>query len=106
LGDDAQARGGVRVADSSGWQPAVQQRPHTAPGQMITLTATPQHSPPQATDRATEGADAGAIHGYAVVTDMTENDRAQVGSNCRDGMGSCMRERSSAFTACSFACHL
>lgn len=86
LGDDAQAHEGIEMADMGGRKRAVEDGPHPPPGQMIALTATPQHVPPQATDRQTEGAECRAIHGHAVVAHVTENDRAQVSADQRDGI--------------------
>src|SRR5271169_5321632 len=77
-GDDAQAHEWIRVADTSGRKPGIEQRPHAGPRQVIALAAPTQHSPPYPTDRTTEGTDRRAIHRHAVVTHVSENNRAQV----------------------------
>src|ERR1700722_3706216 len=84
LGIDAHAHEGIRVADAGGQKPSVDQRRHARPGQMIALTATTQDSPPYAADRKTEGTDRWAVHRDAVVTDVPENNRAQVFANRGD----------------------
>src|SRR5208283_3474531 len=86
LGDDAQAHEGIRVADTSGRKPGIEQWPHTGPRQVIALAAPTQHSPPYPTDRTTEGTDRRAIHRHAVVTHVSENNRAQVLANRWDGV--------------------
>ena len=86
LGDDAQTHEGIRVTDSRGREPGVEQGPHTRPRQVITLTTAAQNSPPHATDRVTEGTDRRAVHRDAVVTDVAENDRAQIFANHGDGV--------------------
>src|SRR5665213_536119 len=86
LGSDAQAHEWVRVADASGRKPSGDHGPHPTPGQVITLTATAQHRPPHATDRQTEGTDCGAVHRDAVITHVTENNRAQILANLGDGV--------------------
>src|ERR1035441_3806269 len=78
LGDNAQAHEGIRVTDTGGREPGGDQGRHPSPRQVIALTATTQHPPPHATDRTSEGTDRGAIHRDAVVTHVTENDRAQI----------------------------
>src|SRR6202043_892129 len=64
LGDDAQAHEGIRMTDAGERKPCSDQGLHPTPRQVIALAATTQHSPPQATDRATEGGDRGAVHRY------------------------------------------
>src|ERR1700686_1026890 len=86
LGDDAQAHEGIRVADASSRQPGVDQRLHATPGQMITLTAPPQDSPPYSADGKLEGTDRRAIHRDAVVTHVAENNRTQVRAYLGDGV--------------------
>ena len=78
LGDNAQALGRIRVADAGGGKPVGDQGRHSAPRQVIALTTSTQHPPPQEADRPSEGTDRGAIHRDAVVAHVTENDRAQV----------------------------
>src|SRR5271167_857308 len=85
-GDDAQAHEWIRVADTSGRKPGIEQRPHAGPRQVIALAAPTQHSPPYPTDRTTEGTDRRAIHRHAVVTHVSENNRAQVLANRWDGV--------------------
>src|SRR5690606_38569921 len=85
-GDDAQAHEWVGMTDVSRRQPARQQRSHATPGQMIALTASTQHTPPKLTDRLTKGTDRRAVHRHAVVTNMSENDRTQIGTHRRDGI--------------------
>jgi hypothetical protein len=86
LGSDAQAHEGIRVADTGGWKPGIEQGPHARPRQVIALAAPAQNSPPDPTDRATEGTDRRAIHRDAVVTHVPENNRAQVLANLGDGV--------------------
>ena len=85
-GDDAQTLGRIGMADAGGWQPSAQQGPHATPGQMISLTAPSQHSPPHQGHRSSEGNDCGAVHRDAVVAYVTENDRTQVLANLGDGV--------------------
>ena len=91
-GDDAQAHEGIGMTDVRGRQPPGKQGLHTTPGQVIALTATTQHPPPQATDRETEGTDRGTVHRHAVVTDVTENNRTQIGAHGLDGFVQAMPE--------------
>ena len=85
LGDDAQAHERIRMTDVGRRQPCGEQGLHATPWQVIALTATAQHRPPQTTERAAEGTDCRAIHRHAVVTHVTENDRAQIGADALDG---------------------
>src|SRR5271155_2097438 len=85
-GSDAQALGRIGMAEPSGREPGVEQRPHATPRQVIALTAPAQDSPPDLTDRATEGTDRRAVHRDAVVTHVTENHRTQVLANLGDGV--------------------
>src|SRR5258706_2835420 len=86
LGDDAQAHEWIRVADASRREPVGEQGLHPTPRQVITLTATAQHQPPHATDRASEGTERWTVHRDTVVTHVTENNRTQVLSNLGDGV--------------------
>src|ERR1700730_5603462 len=74
LGRDAQALGRKGMADASNRQPGSDQRRHTMPGQMISLTAMTQYSPPDPADRKTEGTNRRAIHRDAVIAHVPKND--------------------------------
>src|SRR5207247_10941036 len=87
LGDDAEAREGIGMADADGWQPAVDVSPHLFPRQMVRLAAALEGPPPEPADSRPEGADAAPVHGNPVVPHVTPNDRAQIGSYRRDGLG-------------------
>src|ERR1700736_3969094 len=77
LGNDAQAHEWVGVADTNGRQPHVDQWLHPAPRQVIALTATTQHRPPHASERAAEGTERWSVHWNAVITHVAENNRTQ-----------------------------
>lgn len=85
LGDDAKTHERIRMADASRRKPAVQEAPHTSPGQVIALAAATQDSPPNAADGAAEGANGRAVHGHAVVAHMPKDDRAHISALLRDG---------------------
>jgi len=80
LGDDAEAHEGIGMTDVRRRKPAGNQVLHSAPGQMVALTAPTQYLPPQATDRETEGTNRRPVHRHAVVVHVTEQDRPQVGA--------------------------
>lgn len=86
LGNNAKAHERIGMADVSGRQLGGDQGLHSTPRQVIALTATAQHLPPQPAELATEGTNSGAVHGHAVVAHMPGNDRAQIRTDYRDGV--------------------
>src|SRR5580658_4537834 len=83
-GDDAQAHEGIGMTDAGERKPGSDQGLHPTPRQVIALAATTHYPPPHATDLATEGGNCGAVHRYAVVAHVTENDCPDVLANRRD----------------------
>jgi len=83
-GDDAQAHERLRVADAGRRKPPMGVLRHPAPRQVGRLTAAFKSAPPQPCDLLAEGADARAIAGHSVVTDMPGNHRTQIGALLRD----------------------
>src|SRR5207244_13016920 len=84
LGDDAQAHKRLRVADARGRQPPGDVLRHPAPRQVVRLTAALKSAPPQPRNLSAEDANARAITGNAVITDMPGNDRTQIGTLFRE----------------------
>ena len=78
LGEDAQAHERIRMANASRGKPPRDETLHAAPGQMVTLTATAQHRPPQVAHCRAKGAQRRTIHRHPVVAEVTQQDRAQV----------------------------
>src|SRR5438105_1190696 len=81
----AKSHEGIRMADTRNRKPPGDQSRHSVPGQMVSLAATAQHRPPQATYSLAEGKQGRAIHGYAVVAGVAQYDRAQVCPLFRSG---------------------
>jgi hypothetical protein len=54
--------------------------PHAAPRQVVTLAATSQYRPPQIAHGYAKSAQRRAVHGHPVITEMAQQDRAQVRS--------------------------
>src|SRR5437867_8236802 len=84
LGDDAQAHKRLRVADARGRKPPGDVLRHPAPRQVVRLTAAFENAPPQPHNLQAEDANARAITGNAVITDMPGNDRTQIGTLFRE----------------------
>src|SRR5215469_15866246 len=80
LGRDARAHERIRMTDSSRRKPARNVAPHAAPRQVITLAAMVQHRPPQIADCFAERTQRRAVHGHPVITEVAQQDRAQVRS--------------------------
>jgi hypothetical protein len=79
LGEDAWAHERmIRMANASRGKPPLDQSLHAVPGQMVTLTATAQHRPPQAAHCRVKGAQRRTIHRHHVIAEVTEQERAQV----------------------------
>jgi hypothetical protein len=64
------------MTDTGDREPPINQAFHPIPGQKVFLTATPQDLPPQPADLLTEGRHRRPVHGYAVISGMSHNDRA------------------------------
>jgi hypothetical protein len=82
-GSDAQALGRIGMADAGVRKPGDQQGPPAAPGQMISLTAPSQHSPPHQAYRSPEGNNRRAIPRDAVVAHVTGSVRLPLGVHRR-----------------------
>ena len=54
--------------------------PHAAPWQVVSLAATVQHRPPQVAHCPAERAQRRSVHGHSVVTEMAQQDQAQIRS--------------------------
>ena len=93
----------IRMTDASMRNPPSHVAFHPSPRQMVSLAPAFEHPPPDPTYGHARVTDARAIHRHAVVTDMPEQPPTQIGTLLRKGQ--CMRCRSSAFTATSFACN-
>jgi hypothetical protein len=78
LGKDAHALARIRMTNLSRWKPPRNETLHAAPWQMVTLTATAQYPPPQVAYCLAKSAQRMAIHGYSVIPEVTQQDRAQV----------------------------
>jgi hypothetical protein len=78
LSKNAPSHEGIRMTNTSRGEPALDITSHAAPWRVVTLTTTAQHRPPQVTHRLTKRAQRRAIHGHPVITEVTEQDRAQV----------------------------
>jgi hypothetical protein len=85
LGHDAEAHHGIGMTDRSRRKPPYDKASHTAPRQVVALAATAQHRLPQADHCHAEGAQRWAIHGHSVISEVTQQDRAQIRSLFRDG---------------------
>ena len=90
------------MTDASRRQPAVDEPPHPVPEHAAVLAPSRQRAMPEPADLEPKSVERRLVHGHAVVPDVSTDHRAQPRAYC--GMGSCMRRRSSAFTALSFAC--
>src|ERR1700730_950481 len=84
LGDDAQAHERLRVADAGRRKPPMAVLRHSAPRQWCGLTAVLENAPPQPLELSAEDADARAVAGHTVITDMAGNHRTQIGTLLRD----------------------
>jgi len=91
LGDNAEPHEGIGMADANRRKPAIDQAGHALPGQSVLLAATQECAPPESSDRHTEGAQSRAIHGHAIVADVSCDDRAHVlsrsNADCRRRSG-------------------
>jgi hypothetical protein len=85
LGENAQAHERIRMADTRRRRPPGDEARHSAPRQMIALAATAQHLLPQISPLFADGAHRRAIHGHAVIPEVTRLDRAQISPLFRDG---------------------
>jgi hypothetical protein len=85
LGNNAQAHKRIRMTHTGRRKPPRDQAAHTVPRQMVTLTATAQDRPPEETNRVAEGAQRRAVHGYPVITEVSHEDRTQIGPLFRSG---------------------
>jgi len=64
----------------------VNQAAHPIPGEAVLVAAALQHLEPQTTHPFSESPDGRAVHGHAVVSDVSCHDRSKIGSLLRDGM--------------------
>jgi len=78
LGDDAQAHERIRMTNTSRRKPASHETQHSASRQTISLGATAQDRAPEKSHPLAEGAKSRTVYGYPVVTEVTQQDRAQV----------------------------
>src|SRR5216684_1251064 len=85
-GDDAKAPQGIGMTDASRGQPAVNEPPHPVPEDSTVLAAPRQHAVPAPADLEPKHGQRWAVHGHAVVTDVSTNNRAQPLAYCRDGV--------------------
>src|SRR6266849_7802873 len=84
LGDGAEAHEGIGMADARGWQPPVDVASHPFPRQLMALAAALEGAPPEPADGLTKGDDAAPVHGHAVVPHVSQDDRAQIATYCRE----------------------
>jgi hypothetical protein len=80
LGNNAQAHERIRMTDTRRRKPSRYMALHAAPRQVVTLAATAQHRPPQPAHCLAQGAQRRSIHGHPVITEMAQQDRAQIRS--------------------------
>src|SRR5580692_1361388 len=80
LGEDAQAHERIRMTDLSRRKPPRNMALHAAPRQVVTLATTAQHRPPQIAHCHAKSAQRRTIHGYSVIAEVAQQDRAQVRS--------------------------
>jgi hypothetical protein len=85
-GDDAKSPQGIGVADTCRGQPSFDEPPHPLPENAAVLTTARQRTMPEPADLETEEVERRSVAGYAVVTDVPTNDRAQPLSLLRDGV--------------------
>lgn len=84
-GGDGKSLGGIGMADAGGWKPAVDVATHSLPRQSMFLAASSQDTAPQPAYGSAKDADGPAIHGHAVVADVSHDDGAQIGPLFWDG---------------------
>ena len=72
------------MADAGGRKPPMDVLRHPAPRQVVRLTAAFESAPPQPCDLLAKDADARAIAGNAIVTDVPGNHRTQIGTLLRE----------------------
>src|ERR671923_1604820 len=84
LGHGRQTIRWVGMANTRGWQPAVDVAVHPFPRQMMALTATPERPHPEPADGLAKGDDAGPVHGHPVVLPVPAHDRAQIAAHHRE----------------------
>jgi len=65
------------MANARRGKPSRDETRHAAPGQMVTLTATAQHRPPQVAHCRAKGTQRRTIHRHPIVAEVTQQDRAQ-----------------------------
>jgi hypothetical protein len=85
LGVHAQAHKRIRMTNASRRKPPLDDTRRAAPRQMVTLIATAQHRPPQITHCFAERAQSRSIHRHSVISEVTQQDRAQICSLFPDG---------------------
>ena len=85
LGEDAETHKRIRMIDRSRRKPPRDKTLHAAPRQMVTLTATAQDRSPQVSHRPAESAQRRTVHGYSVISEVAQQDRAQIRSLFQDG---------------------
>src|SRR5919197_5150034 len=80
LGDDAEANEWVGMPDAGGRQPPVDLSGHPVPRHGVPSATAAQDLPPQPPHGLTKGSESGTVHRHAVVAEVTENDRSQIGA--------------------------
>ncbi len=86
LGGDGKPLAWIGVAESGYRKPPRDVLREAAPRHSTHLAAAREHPSPGPSDCLTEGAERGAVPRHAVVTEVSRNNRPQVGTHLRDGV--------------------
>ena len=74
------------MTDASRRQPAVDEPPHPVPGDAAVLASSRQRAMPEPADLEPEQVQRRAVHGHAVVADVSTDHRAQPRAHCGNGV--------------------
>src|SRR5881296_1827518 len=85
LGSDAEANERVGMPDADGRQPPVDVSVHPVPRHGVSSATAAQDLPPQPPHYLAESSESGTVPGHAVVVEVTQDDRSQIGALLRDG---------------------
>ena len=86
LGEDAKTQEGIRMTDACRRKPPSNQTLHAVPWQVASLTSTTQNRSPEKTHCHAKGPQCRTVHGHSVITEVAQQDRAQVSPLFRNGL--------------------
>src|SRR5260370_188508 len=86
LGGDGEAHARIGMTDTWCRKPAGDVGAHTAPGQMVALTPTTQHAPPELGHRFPKRVQRRTVQRDTVVPVVPEDDGPQIRALLRDGL--------------------